>query len=36
MAVQYQISVNAGVIDPDYIGEIKVAIANMTDQDYQI
>ena len=36
MAVKHQIAVNAGVIDSDYTGEIKVALANMSDQDYQI
>jgi len=36
MAVKYQIAVNAGVIDSDYTGEIKVVLANMSDQDYQI
>jgi len=36
MAVKHQIAVNAGVIDSDYTGEIKVVLANMGDQDYQI
>jgi len=36
MAVKHQIAVNAGVIDSDYTGEIKVVLANMSDQDYQI
>jgi len=36
MAVKHQIAVNAGVIDSDYTGEIKVVLANMRDQDYQI
>jgi len=36
LAVKHQISVNAGVIDSDYSGEIKVVLANMGDQDYQI
>ena len=36
MAVKYQIAVNAGVIDSDYTGEIKVVLANMSDQDYRI
>jgi len=33
MAVKHQIAVNAGVIDSDYTGEIKVVLANMSDQD---
>ena len=33
MAVKHQIAVNAGVIDSDYTGEIKVVLANMCDQD---
>jgi len=36
MAVKHQIAVNAAVIEADYTGEIKVVLANMTDQDYQI
>jgi len=36
MAVKHQIAVNARVIDSDYTGEIKVVLANMSDQDYQI
>ena len=36
MAVKHQISVNAGVIDSDYTSEIKVVLANMSKQDYQI
>jgi len=36
MAVKHQIAVNAGVIESDYTGEIKVVLANMGDQDYQI
>jgi len=36
MAVKYQIAVNAGVIDTDYTGEIKVVLANMGNQDYQV
>jgi len=36
MAVKPQIAVNADVIDSDYTGEIKVVLANMSDQDYQI
>jgi len=36
LAVKHQIAVNAGVIDSDYTGEIKVVLANMSDQDYQI
>jgi len=36
MAAKHQIAVNARVIDSDYTGEIKVVLANMSDQDYQI
>jgi len=36
MAVKHQIAVNAGVIDSDYTGEIKVVLANMGNQDYQV
>jgi len=36
MAVKHQIAFNAGVIDTDYTGEMKVVLANMSDQDYQI
>jgi len=36
MAVKHQIAVNAGVIDSDYTGELKVVLTNMSDQDYQI
>jgi len=36
MAVKHQIAVNAGVIDSDYTGELKVVLANMSDQDYPI
>jgi len=36
MAVKHQIAVNAGVIDSDYSGEIKVVVANMGNHDYQV
>jgi len=36
MAVEHQIAVNAGVIDSDYTGEIKVVLVNMGNQDYQV
>jgi len=36
MAVKHHIAVNAGVIDSDYTGEIKVVLVNMGDQDYPI
>jgi len=36
MAVKHQIAVNAGVIDSDYTGEIKVVLVNMSDQDHRI
>ena len=34
MAVKHRIAVNAGVIDSDYTGEIKVVLVNMGNQDY--
>ena len=36
IAVKHQIAVNADVIDSDYTGKIKVALANMGDFDYRI
>jgi len=36
MAVKHQIAVNAGVIDSDCTGEIKVVPVNMGNQDYQV
>jgi len=36
MVVKHRIAVNAGVIDSDYTGEIKVVLANMGNQDYQV
>jgi len=36
MAVKHQIAVNAGVIDSDYTSEVKLVLANMSDQDYRI
>jgi len=36
MVVKHQIAVNAGGIDCNYTGEIKVVLANMGDQDYRI
>jgi len=36
MAVKHQIAVNAGVIDSNYTGEIKVVLANMGNQDYPV
>jgi len=36
MAVKHQIAVNAGVIHSAYTGEIKVVLANMGSQDYQV
>ena len=29
-------TVNAGVIDADYTGEVKVIMANLSDQDYEV
>jgi len=36
MAVKHQIAVNAGVINSDYTGEIKVVLVNMGNQAYQV
>jgi len=36
MVVKLRIALNAGVIDSDYTGEIKVVLANMGNQDYQV
>jgi len=36
MAVKHQIAVSAGVMDSDYTGEIKVVLANMGNQDYEV
>jgi len=36
MAVKYQIAVNAGMIDSDYTGEIKLVLANMSDKEYRV
>jgi len=36
MAVKNQIAVNAGVIASGYTGEIKIVLANMGNQDYQV
>jgi dUTP pyrophosphatase len=34
--VKHGINVGAGVIDPDYTGEIKVALFNHSDTDFEI
>jgi len=36
MAVKHQIAINEGVIDSHYTSGIKVVLANMSNQDYQI
>ena len=36
LAVKYQIAVNAGVIDVDYTGEVKVVLLNLGKEDYQV
>ena len=36
LAVKYGIQVGAGVVDPDYRGEIKVVIFNQGDRDFVI
>ena len=36
LAVKYGIQVGAGVIDPDYTGEIKVVLFNHGDKDFEV
>jgi dUTP pyrophosphatase len=36
LAVKHGIQVGAGVVDPDYRGEIKVVIFNQGDRDFEI
>ena len=36
LTVKHGINVGAGVIDPDYTGEIKVALFNHSDTDFEI
>jgi len=34
LAVKHRLTTNAGVIDSDYRGEVKVVLANLGDQPY--
>jgi len=36
LAVKHQLMTNAGVIDSDYRGEVKVVLANLGDQPYRV
>ena len=36
LAVKHHIAVNAGVIDVDYTGEVKVVLLNLGEKDYQV
>jgi len=36
LAVKYRLTTNAGVIDSDYRGEVKVVLANLGDQPYRV
>jgi len=36
LAVKHRLMTNAGVIDSDYIGEVKVILANLGDQAYRV
>ena len=36
LATKHALTVNAGVIDADYTGEIKVILVNLGDQDYEV
>ena len=36
LAVKHRLATNAGVIDPDYGGEVKVVLVNQGDQPYQV
>ena len=36
LAAKHALAINAGVIDADYTGEVKVILANLSDQDYEV
>ena len=36
LAAKYALTVNAGVIDADYTGEVKIILVNLGDQDYEV
>ena len=36
LAIRHSLTVNAGVIDADYTGEIKVVLVNLGTEDYQV
>jgi len=36
LAVKHRLTTNAGVIDSDYGGEVKVVLANLGDQPYRV
>ena len=36
LAAKHALAINAGVIDADYNGEVKVILVNLSDQDYEV
>ena len=36
LAAKHALTINAGVIDADYTGEVKVILVNLSDKDYEV
>ena len=36
LVAKHALTINAGVIDPDYTGEIKIILVNLSNQDYEV